>query len=78
MYRNLRIGTKILVVFLLISVVAVSLLGLFAIRTGGAALEEESFNKLTAIREMKTTQIEDYFRIIAGQVVTMSEDRMIV
>jgi PAS domain S-box-containing protein len=36
------------------------------------------FNKLTAVREMKAQQIEDYFTSIANQILTFSESRMIV
>ncbi|MCK4898456.1 MAG: HAMP domain-containing protein, partial [Anaerolineales bacterium] len=46
--------------------------------TGSSTLEEESFNKLTAVREMKASQIEDYFQLIENQVITLSEDRMII
>ena len=38
----------------------------------------ESFNRLTAVREMKATQIEDYFDQIANQIVTFSEDHTII
>ncbi|NIP56375.1 hypothetical protein GWN42_33485, partial [candidate division KSB1 bacterium] len=38
------------------------------------ALETEAFRKLTAIREMKANQIEDYFRLIEGQIRLLSED----
>jgi hypothetical protein len=41
-------------------------------------LLQESFNKLTAVREMKAQQIEDYFSTIANQIVTFSESRTIV
>jgi len=78
MFSNLKIGTKILIVFVSIGVVAVAVIGVFAYSLGGATLERESFNKLTAVREMKADQIEDYFQEIRDQVVTLSEDRMII
>lgn len=77
-YKNLSIGGKILLVFLFFSLLSVSLLGLFSIQAGSKALEEESFNKLAAIREMKASQVEDYFRLIRNQVLTFSENQMIV
>ncbi|TNF91343.1 MAG: PAS domain S-box protein, partial [Gammaproteobacteria bacterium] len=78
MFKNMKIGTKILIAFTLVAIVAVSLVGFFAFTTGSSALEEESFNKLTAVREMKASQIEDYFQLIENQVITLSEDRMII
>jgi PAS domain S-box-containing protein len=43
-----------------------------------AALEEQEFRELTAVREMKGQQIEDYFRLIRNQVLTFSQDSMVV
>lgn len=78
MLNNWKIGTKILIAFTVVAIVAVGLVGFFAFTTGSSALEEESFNKLTAVREMKASQIEDYFQTIENQIITLSEDRMII
>ncbi len=67
-----------LIAFIAIAIVAVGVTGFIGFTIAGNALQEESFNKLTAVREMKANQIEDYFQQISGQVVTLSEDRMIV
>ncbi|MEO9533599.1 MAG: SpoIIE family protein phosphatase [Crocinitomicaceae bacterium] len=45
---------------------------------GKNSLREESFNRLTAVREMKASQIEDYFNDITNQIKTFSEDHTIV
>ncbi|MFT5137134.1 MAG: PAS domain S-box-containing protein [Arenicella sp.] len=78
MLKRLRIGTKIRIAFTSIAVVAISLIAFLAFSVGSRTLREESFNKLTAVREMKSSQIEDYFQLIQDQVVTFSEDRMII
>lgn len=78
MFKNLKIGSKILVAFTFITIVTAGVSGYISFTIARASLEEESFNKLTAVREMKANQIEDYFQQIANQVVTLSEDRMIV
>jgi hypothetical protein len=78
MFKNLKIGTKILAAFISVAIVAVALVGFFAFTTGSSTLENESFNKLTAVRELKANQIEDYFQLIENQVITLSEDRMII
>jgi len=67
-----------LVAFIAVAIVAVSVTGFIGFTIAENALQAESFNKLTAVREMKANQIEDYFQQISGQVVTLSEDRMIV
>jgi serine phosphatase RsbU (regulator of sigma subunit) len=78
MFRNLKLGSKILITFLAIAVVMVGSTGYFAYSTGKTALEKSSFNKLTAVREMKAGQIEDYFRQITDQVISFSRDRMVI
>ena len=45
---------------------------------GKASLEKESFNRLTAVREMKSVEIEDYFEDIQNQIITFSEDHMVI
>jgi PAS domain S-box-containing protein len=78
MFKNMKIGTKILIAFTTVAILAVGLVGFFAFTTGSNTLEEESFNKLTAVREMKASQVEDYFQLIENQVITFSQDRMII
>ena len=78
MFGRMRIGTKILLVTVSItlSVIVVSLVA--SNYSTRAALEREAFDRLTAVRELKSQQIEDYFQSIHHQVVTFSENKMIV
>ncbi|WP_185962626.1 response regulator [Thalassomonas sp. M1454] len=41
-------------------------------------VKKQAFDKLTAIREIKSQQIEGYFKQINNQVITFSENKMIV
>ena len=75
---KLRISTKILVAFVVIAVISLGLVGYFSYTIGVNTLKQEAFNKLTAIREMKASQIEDYFSFISDQVITLSNDQMII
>lgn len=45
---------------------------------GKSALEKQAFAKLTAVREMKASHVEAYFQNIRRQVLTFSEDRMVI
>jgi hypothetical protein len=45
---------------------------------GRSALENQAFAKLTAVREMKASHVEDYFQQIRQQVLTFSENRMVI
>lgn len=55
-----------------------SVLGFMALESGASSLEHEAKNQLIAIRETKSAQIEDYFKTVANQVLTFSNDRMII
>lgn len=78
MFKKLKIRTKILLAFALIAVITVVTIAVIAFSIGQSTLEEESFNKLTAVREIKANQIEDYFQFIRDQLVTQSNDRMMI
>ena len=78
MFRNVRIGSKILTILVLVAVAAAGISGFISYQIARKSLETESFNKLTAVREMKAGQIEDYFQLISDQIVSLSEDRMII
>ena len=78
MLDKLRIGTKILLVTVSITLVALLISMMVSNYSTRIALEREAYNRLTAVREMKSQQIEDYFQSIRNQVRTFSEDRMIV
>ncbi len=41
-------------------------------------LRDEAFKKLTAVREIKKSAVERYFKSIESQIVTFSEDQMII
>lgn len=68
----------IVLAFVSIAVIAVVTVGAVSFRLGSATLRDESFSKLTAVREMKADQIEDLFRELRREVVTLSENPMIV
>ncbi len=78
MFKKLKIRTKILLAFTVIAIITVATIAFLAFSIGQSTLERESFNKLTAVREMKASQIEDYFQLITDQLITQSEDRMII
>lgn len=74
----MRIGIKLTIAFFLVAFISMLVIGYISYTRGRDSLEKESFNHLTAVREMKATQIEDYFKLIHDQVQTFANDRMIV
>ena len=78
MFSKLSIRARILILLAVVAIVAAGISSFVGYRIARQSLEAQAFNKLTALREMKASQVEDYFRQIADQVVTLSEDRMVV
>ncbi len=78
MLKNLKISTRVIIILSFVAIVAVGINGYIGYTTARKTLKQESFNKLTAVREMKANQIQDYFTNIRDQIITFSEDRMIV
>jgi len=74
----MKIGFRLTILFVLIGVISVSLIGYFSYSEGKKSLTVESFNRLTAVREMKAGQIEDYFKQIESQIVTYSKNKTVV
>ena len=77
-FTNLKVGTKVLVVMISVVILAIFAVAYESYISAEVALQKESFNKLTAVREIKGAQIEDYFGTIRNQVETLSESVMIV
>jgi PAS domain S-box-containing protein len=78
MFQRTGIGAKILLLTCSLTVAVIVISLMLSNYSTRMALEKAAFEKLTAVREMKSRQIEDYFRSIEKQVLTFSEDRMIV
>ncbi|MCC6221669.1 MAG: methyl-accepting chemotaxis protein, partial [Deltaproteobacteria bacterium] len=78
MLQKLSLRARLILGFLLAGIVPVLVLALISLNTTSNTIRQETFNKLTAIREIKGEQIEDYFATIRNQVASMSEDPGIV
>lgn len=74
----MKIGLKLTLAFFAVAFVSMAVIGVISFFKGRDSLEKESFNRLTAVREMKANQIEDYFTQINDQLLTMSEDPTII
>jgi methyl-accepting chemotaxis protein len=76
--RKLTIRARILIVLVLVAIASAGASAFAALHLGRQALERTAFNKLTAVRELKAGQAEDYFRQIQNQAVVFSDAPMIV
>jgi PAS domain S-box-containing protein len=78
LFGNLRIRTKLLIVLVFVAVASTGVYAVIEYRAAKQALLEQSFSNLTAVRELKAQQIEDYFDLISNQIVSLSESQTIV
>ena len=78
MFKNLKIGIKILIILLAVSIIAVSLIGYLGYSVASASLEKEMYSKLIAVREIKKRQLLDYFKIMESQLHVLKDDPYIV
>jgi methyl-accepting chemotaxis protein len=76
--KNIKISTKLIIYFLTIGIVIITVVGYFSYNKSKKAIMDRTYGQLTSIREAKGRQIEDYFTQIRNQVLTFSEDQMIV
>ena len=74
----MKIKSKLLFGIISICSIIIFLLSTISYLNGKQALEKASFDKLIAIKEIKKSQIEDYFNFIRNQILTFSSDKMII
>jgi anti-anti-sigma regulatory factor/HAMP domain-containing protein len=75
-FTSLRI--RILVLITVAALIAAGATALVVYVGGRNAIEAEAFATLTAVRENKADQVEEFFRQTCDQVVTFSEDLMMI
>jgi PAS domain S-box-containing protein len=74
MFRFRSYRTRLQAVFLLLGLTAVGLTGWEASSNATAALQDATFDRLTAIRETRVRQIDRYFLDLGNHVIALSTD----
>ena len=69
---------KLIAAFLLFGLVPYIAIGVTTLNQASSEFEAQAFDKLTAVREIKKNSIERYFSTIRDQVVTLSQDTMVI
>jgi class 3 adenylate cyclase len=72
------LSTKLFAVLLLLGAIAVLISGGLGYVSARDALEQSIYNQLTAARETKTHQVENYFRSISGEIQLLANTAMVV
>lgn len=78
----MKISNKIILASVVLSAIGIitagGLVGWQASSIAATAMEKRAFSQLVAIREIQKTQIENYFKTIKQEVITYSNDVMII
>ncbi len=74
----MKIRSKLLMILITVGLLPVLIISLLLFTLFTNEISEASFDKLTATRDNRAMQIEDYFSFINGQVKTMSSSTMII
>ncbi|MGH1461859.1 MAG: response regulator [Neptuniibacter sp.] len=72
---GLKIGTKLAGISMIISMFAVCVAAILAGYSSNEALKDAAFERLTAVRELKAQQIEQYFLNVEAELNFISENR---
>ncbi len=78
MIQDRSIRVRVFVVLAAVAVLSIGVVAAVSYRLGLATLEQQAFDRLTSVRELKGRQVEGYFRTIRDQVVTHAENRMTI
>ena len=81
MFRNMKLGTRLIVVFLLVGLIPFSIMGLIALSKSSTAISELTRNQLISLREIKKKQVERFYEeqgrnldIVLETVSTLREE----
>ena len=77
MLKNFKLGTRLIILFLIVGVAPFSVIGLLALSKASNSLEQQAGAQMRSVLQIKKERIEAYFRTIEGMVITFSEDIMI-
>jgi methyl-accepting chemotaxis protein len=78
MRRKKSFKVKLIIILLSTSLIPMIALSLYTYQSSSASMEESHFNSLVSIRDLKARAIKDYFKVLQNQILTFSENRMVV
>ena len=68
----MKLKTKLLMTFLVLALIPTLLVGFIASYISSASIEKQVFSQLVAVREIKKSQIENYFAERKGDIEVLS------
>ncbi|MGD9017580.1 MAG: cache domain-containing protein, partial [Desulfobacterales bacterium] len=76
--KQMKIATKLLTLLLGVGILPLLFMGWIVLEKSGAALSNQAFAQLESLRDVKKLEVERYFNRLHSQMVTFSENRMVV
>ncbi|MBD3381609.1 MAG: HAMP domain-containing protein, partial [candidate division Zixibacteria bacterium] len=78
MLKNLKLNFKLILIFLLIGLIPMGTVGIISLNKAKTALNDKAFNQLISLRDVKSTQISNYFGERMGDVTVLSTNPTVV
>jgi methyl-accepting chemotaxis protein len=78
MFSKLTLKVKLLLAFLLVGIIPFAAMALMALNKADKALYNQAFAQMESIRDVKKGEVARYLKTIKDQVLTFSEDQMVV
>ena len=78
MFKNIEMKWALIITMLVAGLVPLIGTGLYALYGAEEALHAKGFDQLVSLKTAKKNEIENYFKLIENQVITLSEDKMIL
>ena len=79
---KLKLQTKLVLISVLLGVIPAAVIAVYigwvSLDTGKTTIEAQAIEKLISQREAKKSEIEAYFKTLENQVLTLSNDRMVI
>ncbi len=72
-FKDMKLGTKLLVSFLAVGVIPFAIIGVTSLNKASTALSSQAFNQLGGVREIKKAQIEQFFGERQGDMGVLME-----
>ena len=78
LFKRLRLNKLLTFTFVIITSISITIIAIISFQTAKTALRDESFNRLTAVREIKAHQIIDYFDQLKNRALNFSKNQTII
>ena len=76
--KNLKFRSKLLIAFFVVGLVPFFIITSVALNQANKSLTKQAFGQLLSLRDAKKSQVESYLQTMKDQIITLSEDHMIV